>query len=279
MCRYCVEYGGGTKWYLNPDNYRDELYTSGAHEATVKMQSGVQKNSFDVGAMSIADESSPDLYYTDSLSVGMEQMIGHGGQVVPLEDALRIIDICKGPFFLIHCCCRRYFGRTDVLRCLRLWEGEIETALKERPWEKDSKILSKEEAKEFEIDCDKKGFLHSIWHAAVDTDGILPLILCHCTATDCIPTKFRLSYGVMNAQRKGEYVAEVDLAKCKEGCKEYPVCMQRCQFGAMKYAPVEHVMYIDLQACFGCGLCRPACPYGAIKLVDRSSYPSLVDNW
>lgn len=26
MCRYCVEYGKGTKRYLNPDNYDPELY-------------------------------------------------------------------------------------------------------------------------------------------------------------------------------------------------------------------------------------------------------------
>jgi len=83
----------------------------------------------------------------------------------------------------------------------------------------------------------------------------------------------------MNAQRKGEYVSVVDPVKCREGCKDYPVCMPRCQFGAMRYSPADHVVYIDPQACFGCGLCRAACNYGAIRLVDRLSFPSLVDTW
>ena len=278
MCRYCVEYGGGSKWYLNPDNYRDELYTAEIHENTVRMLGGARKNSFEVGAMSNVDFMAPDLYYSNNLSIALEQVTAHGGQIVPLEDALKIIDLCKEPFLLAHCACRRYFGRKDVIRCMYFWPT-VETALRERPWEKESKVISKEEAKEFERECDKKGFLHSIWHAGVNSDGIPPIVMCHCTATDCIPTKFRLSYGVTNGQRKGEYVAMVDPIKCKEGCKDYPVCMQRCQFGAMRYSPADRVLYIDPQACFGCGLCRAACPHGAIKLVDRLSFPSLVDNW
>lgn len=278
MCRYCVEYGGGTKWYLNPDNYRDELFTAEIHENTVRMLGTALKNTMECGAFAIVDDSAPDLYYSDSLSMGLEQIVAHGGQIVPLEDALKIIDLCKEPFLLMHCACRRYFGKTDVVRCFYMWPT-VETSLKERPWEKEARAISKEEAKQLEREFDKKGFLHSVFHAGVNKDGIPPIAMCHCTSTDCIATRLRLSYGVVNAQRKGEYVAEVDPVKCKEGCKEYPVCMQRCQFGAMRYSPVDRIMYIDPQACFGCGLCREACAYGAIKLVDRLSYPSLADNW
>jgi len=278
MCRYCVEYGGGTKWYLNPDNYNDELFKGEVHKNTTWMLGGVMKNTFEVSAMANADFMTPDLYQAESMSLALERVTAHGGQIVPLEDALKIIDLCNGPFLLAHCACRRYFGRKDVIRCLYFWPT-VETGLKERPWENESRVVSKEEAKELEREFDKKGFLHSIWHAGVDSDGIPPIVICHCTATDCLPTKFRVSYGITNAQRKGEYVSEADPVKCSDGCKEYPACMQRCQFGAMKYSPADRIVYIDPQQCFGCGLCRSACRQGAIRLVDRLSYPSLVDNW
>jgi hypothetical protein len=32
MCRYCVEYGNGTKWYLNPKNYTADIMTATPHE-------------------------------------------------------------------------------------------------------------------------------------------------------------------------------------------------------------------------------------------------------
>lgn len=98
MCRYCVEYGGGSKWYLNPDNYRDELYTAEIHENTVRMLGGARKNTFEVGAMANVDFMAPDLYYSNSLSMALEQVTAHGGQIVPLEDALKIIDFAKNLF-------------------------------------------------------------------------------------------------------------------------------------------------------------------------------------
>ena len=278
MCKYCTEYGDGDKWYLNPANYRDELFSAEIHEGTVKMLGGAGKNTFEVGAMAQTDIIASDLFNTGYLNMGVENMTAHGGQIVPLEDALKILDLCQEPFLLMHCGCRRYFGRSDVKRCLFFWPI-VKTAIKERPWEKDTEILTKEEAKSFERDCDKKGFLHSIWHAGVNSDGIPPIVMCHCTATDCVPTKFRIDYGIMNSQRKGEYVSIIDPQRCKDGCASYPACQHRCQFGAMKYSPVDKIMYIDPQLCFGCGLCRPACPKGAIHLAKRTTFPSLVDNW
>ena len=278
MCKYCTEYGDGNKWYLNPANYHDELFSAEIHEGTVKMLGGAGKNTFEVGAMAQTDVIASDLFNTGYLNMAVENMTAHGGQIVPLEDALKILDLCQEPFLLMHCGCRRYFGRSDVKRCLFFWPV-AKTAIKERPWEKDTEILTKEEAKNFERDCDKKGFLHSIWHAGVNSDGIPPIVMCHCTATDCVPTKFRIDYGIMNSQRKGEYVSIVDPLRCKDGCKSYPACQHRCQFGAMKYSPVDKIMYIDPQLCFGCGLCRSACSKGAIHLANRTTFPSLVDNW
>jgi formate hydrogenlyase subunit 6/NADH:ubiquinone oxidoreductase subunit I len=36
---------------------------------------------------------------------------------------------------------------------------------------------------------------------------------------------------------------------------------------------------LDMKKCFGCGLCRNACPAGAIKLVPRAEVPAVRNLW
>jgi len=279
MCRYCVEYGKGTKWYLNPDNYNPDLYEAPGHAVSFNMLSGADKNTFELGAARDLEPLLPDYNFPGEFNVALATVTQHQGQVVPLEDALKIIDLVQGDrFALMHCSCRRYFGHKDVYSCL-FFEPAVDKILEERPWETDTKVLTKEEAKAFEIEMDKKGLTHSIWDAGLDADGKPPIVMCHCLSTDCMPTRIRVHYGVTNAQRKGEYVARVDREKCSAGCKSFPVCMPRCTFGAMMRSPTDNLTSINISNCFGCGLCRSVCPTQAITLIPRTSFPGLVDTW
>ena len=279
MCRYCTEYGNGTKWYLNPDNHRPELMEKPGHNHAFMMLSGADKNSFEVGQTANYEVLTTDFNKTAGMGPMMERVSQHQGQVLPLEDAIQVLEMSPGGrFILMHCACRRYFGHEDFYSCL-FFEPVIERALAERPWETDSKILSKEEAIEFEKEMDRKGLVHSLWDAGVDTDGKPPIVMCHCLETDCMPTRVRSYFGVPNSQMNSEYVAVVEGAKCREGCQNKPACMHRCPFGAMRYSPLQQVLSINISQCFGCGLCRRVCPTQAISLVDRVSFPALVDVW
>lgn len=279
MCRYCVEYGNGTKWYLNPDNYNPELFQATGHNTSWDMLSGVHKNNFEVGAFADAEDNLPDYNFSADFNVALEKITQHQGQVLPLEDALKVIDMTPGDrFLLMHCACRRYFGHKDILSCL-FFDPVVDRALEQRPWETDSKILNREEAREFEKKMDRLGLVHSLWDAGVDTDGKPPIVMCHCLETDCMPTRLRGHFGITNAQRKGEYVSAIDRKKCADGCKNAPACLPRCPFGAMRYSPLEKVASVNVSHCFGCGLCRSVCPTSAIRLVDRTTYPALVDVW
>jgi Pyruvate/2-oxoacid:ferredoxin oxidoreductase delta subunit len=279
MCRYCVEYGKGTKWYLNPDNYRADLFQAPGHNTSFDMLSGTYKNNFEVGAAADSEANLPDYNFGGAFNIALENITQHQGQVVPLEDALKIIDLAYGDrFILMHCACRRYFGHKDVYSCL-FFDPVVDRVLGQRPWETDSRVISREEAREFETEMDSLGLVHSIWDAGVDTDGKPPIVMCHCLETDCMPTRIRAHFGIINAQRKGEYVAVIDRKQCAEGCTKMPVCLPRCPFGAMRYSPLDQVASVNISRCFGCGLCRSACPTSAIKLVDRITYPALVDVW
>jgi heterodisulfide reductase subunit A-like polyferredoxin len=74
---------------------------------------------------------------------------------------------------------------------------------------------------------------------------------------------------------KGHHVAMVDFDVCN-GCN---ICVQRCQFGALKMNVTLDKANIDQMRCFGCGLCETACPRGAISLVAKSEIPALREVW
>ena len=57
------------------------------------------------------------------------------------------------------------------------------------------------------------------------------------------------------------------------------VCVQRCQFGAIKFEVTQGKTNIDHMRCFGCGLCETGCPSKAIELKDRESMPGLKEMW
>ncbi len=277
MCRYCVEYGNGTKWYLNPDNYRKELLAEPGHKEGFEGLMGVNRNIYEWGGCDQLDDMLTDIKVMGpSLNPHFEAVHQHAGQVIPLEDAIKIIEIAPGErMFLQHCGCRRYIGHTDFLGCM-FFDTAMDKTLEERPWEKDSKILTKQEAIDYEKEVDKMGLVHSIFHVGVSEKGAAPLTLCHCNESTCEGAKVRVYYGG-NTYRKGEYVAKVDRDKC-QGCKTAP-CMKRCNFGGLTYDVLGNVVNVNIMRCFGCGLCRRACPNGALSLVDRLSYPALADEW
>jgi NAD-dependent dihydropyrimidine dehydrogenase PreA subunit len=153
-----------------------------------------------------------------------------------------------------------------------------ERILEERPWE-DNRRISKDEARQVCRDAYKKGLVISIFDCGTDSDGKFPLNFCFCNAFDCQAYKARAYRGATVEFNKGESVCVVDPVKCAAGCKNEAPCIMKCQYGGIQYSPLRDVVTINQFFCFGFGLCRTACKYGALKLVDRLSFPSLVDVW
>ncbi len=63
---------------------------------------------------------------------------------------------------------------------------------------------------------------------------------------------------------------EIDKSKCEQ-CKERP-CLQACPVEAVHEIPPEKYIEID-DKCFGCVLCREACPYDAIRMETTLAEP------
>jgi len=277
MCKYCVEYGNGTKWYLNPENYNPEILNNPGHIVGYSNLTGTSRNSYEWGEGEM--QQPVELFNEPYLNYAVDTMLQQAGQVISLEEAMQVIDVAPGDRFLLqHCGCRRYFGFGDFYGCM-FFDTFIERTKEERPWETDSKIISKDEARQLCRDYYAKGLVISIFDCGTDTDGKTPLNLCFCNAFDCQAYKARQYRGATAEFNKGESVAVVDPKKCAKGCKNEAPCIMKCQYGAIQYSPLKDIVTVNQFQCFGCGLCRTACKYGALKLVDRMTFPALVDVW
>jgi ferredoxin len=187
-----------------------------------------------------------------------QSKIEHFGQVLPIEDVEKVIDMVDS-ITRMPCGCRfRTTGKTDKRYCFGLGMDKW-GILGKYPAEASSlEVLDKAEAKKHFRKFDQEGLLHSIW------TGVTPYVvgMCNCDH-DCGAYKGYIEMrGAANFFR-AEYVCQVDWDQCT-GCKE---CMSQCQFGAQFYSSALGKVYIDPGRCFGCGVCRAECANDAIRVL------------
>jgi ferredoxin len=306
MCEFCTEHGEGKKWYLHMKNYADallyeELSSSQKDitEATTRAE-WIERlfKSFVVPAIGglsrTQDESqgvppSPEVPETQSQELALQESfraakdqvdtgedeivarrkIEHFGQVLPIEDVEAVIDRVDS-ITRLPCGCRFIStGKTDKRYCFGLGLDSM-GILGEYPDAASSlEVLDKEEAKRIVREYDEEGLMHSVWtHVTPYVGG-----LCNCDR-DCMAYNGYVE-GRTPSFFRAEYICQIDWDLCT-GCKS---CMSQCQFGAQFYSSGLSRVYIDPTICFGCGVCRAACPNDAITLVPRQKNPQAADVW
>ena len=224
MCRLCVKYGDGTKWYLNPKNYSDEVIHGELTKLKIEdtmvgpllgitgtireIMSSAQRFKYEIGLGEYIDLVFQDLDddMARTFREGFPDLLDKAGslQVVPLEDAEKIIDLTKGDILLNPCFCRKYYGGKEK-SCEMVFGSVAEGRLKNMPWF-GGKMISKEVAKNMLRELDKDGLFHGVlWLPAP-----IPGQICNCEYPYCIALRARLHYNIVDAYRKGEYVSLVD---------------------------------------------------------------------
>ncbi len=111
MCEWCMQHGDGKKWYLNIKNYsKDFLKDKAAVEA---WNLYLQNMETFVGMSPQANVGLSDIKNDEDYSKAVEgmklmygAMIPHRGQVIPIEDVMKVIDL-TGPIAKVSCACRR----------------------------------------------------------------------------------------------------------------------------------------------------------------------------
>ena len=127
--------------------------------------------------------------------------------------------------------------------------------------------LTKEEAIQLLRWADKKGLMHtadSEWRER----GLHAI--CNCCACDCYPFRAAQELGTKGVWPKSHYIAQYN----RERCNHCGACVKRCHFEAFYHdgsiievnGKSRKGVAVDLEKCWGCGLCANSCPEGAIEM-------------
>jgi len=284
MCQFCTKHGEGKKWYLQMKNYSEELlHEELAHpvKETVSVSTRAEwiQGFFEnfvmpaiTGRSEEQEEPPPELYHIQPSEdeILERRQVTHFGQVLPIEDVEEVIDRVDS-ITRLPCGCRFIStGKTDKRYCFGLGIDRTGILGKFPDAASSLEVLDKDEAKRIVREYDEEGLIHSIW------TGVTPHIIgfCNCDR-DCMAYKGYIEKRGIPSFFRAEYVCQVDWDLCT-GCKS---CMSQCQFGAEFYSSALGKVYIDPGRCFGCGVCRAACPDDAIELVPREEVPEAADLW
>jgi len=277
-------YGEGQLWYLNPKNYGRQLYRRklpGGEKFVPEAISYRAKRQelFNVFAKALneKDEKTVNEYRGIINKLYQEN---EPCQVLPLQDAYKVAELSH-PITSMSCVCRKTIRATDERNkdeysCTGLGVGMLKWERWPERYRGGVHFMPLDEAKAWLKKWNDKGMVQMIMVYGTSTTGG-PYVggVCNCDYPDCIPIRHRVDYGLTYNLLKAHWVAIVDYDECT-GCG---TCVQRCQFGAIKFEVTTDKTNIDMFKCFGCGVCETGCPTGAIRLEPRDKFPSLREEW
>jgi ferredoxin len=281
MCEFCLKHAEGKKWYLQAENYSEDLL------------SDIRRREFVENFFEHAEDLGRDTARLEKLSKApafikaiMRRVItgrmkkNHYGQVVPIEEVEEILGFVNS-VVRVACICRHVVLGEEKRYCYGISMGPdggrmgeimrgLETGFLSGPDTSRMETLSKEEAVSALRDHEIEGLCHTVWTFKTPFIGGI----CNCDRADCLAMRCTVTHDIPIMFR-GEYVAEVDPELCV-GCRQ---CMRVCQFGAITYSAATEKAVIDQRDCYGCGVCRAVCKKDAILLRDRSDVPVAADLW
>jgi ferredoxin len=281
MCEFCLKHGEGRKWYLEANNYSDDLLSDVRRRGMIEEFFSTPK------ALESEVESLEGLKRAPAFFRAVVTRIAqnkakktHYGQVVPLEDVEQIFEMVNS-VIRVACICRHITVGEEKRYCYGISMspdgGELGKMLRgldnsflRGPDSVGIESVSKQEAISAFRDHEHEGLCHTIWTFRAPFIGGV----CNCDRSDCLAMRCTVSEG-FPVMFRAEYVASVDRDACN-GCRQ---CMRVCQFGAIGYSASNKKVAIDSSQCYGCGICRSVCSTDAIRLEDRASVPMVANIW
>ncbi len=261
MCEFCTRHGEGKKWYENMENYSKEVFSRvNSKDNLRKYLRGFRKRlSFLPYTAYRVKKLFPGLY--DSLvypRVTSHLKKTHFGQVVPLEDAFNIVERVHS-IVRLPCVCRKVTRGKEYRYCLGVGM-DLREYVQDVPDFQNFDLISREKAKKLLNYLEGEGMVHSIWTFGTPFIGAI----CNCDR-DCMAYNVQVKFDIAKAMWKGEYVAQIDPFLCN-GCRQ---CMKQCIFQGVEYDMREEKCRVNIQKCYGCGICRKVCKKEALNLQDR----------
>lgn len=280
MCEFCVKHGEGEKWYLNAENYSDDLLSDMRRRRLIEDflsdTDGLARASKYLEIIGRAPRLLKDIV---GRIVTRKMKKNHFGQVVPIEDIEKIFGFVNS-IVRVACVCRHVTLGKEKRYCYAVSLGPgggrladivrgIDDSYINGPDASDNELLTKDDAMAALRAHEEEGLCHSVW--TFKTPFIAAI--CNCGRSDCLAMR-TVAHGIPLMFR-AEYVAEVSPDVCA-GCR---ACLAVCQFDAVTYDVRTGSAAIDQRKCYGCGVCRTVCAKGAIRLKERGSVPAAANIW
>jgi Pyruvate/2-oxoacid:ferredoxin oxidoreductase delta subunit len=277
MCEFCKEHGEGKKWYLNVKNYghdllsdikRKDLIHNFYHSIIDKGINGLQRLE-----KTFAGGKKVPQFLKDRFAKNNKEV--HYGQVIPIEDVRTIFEMSSS-VARIACGCRWAAGKKEERCCFGItldpkpWYKEFDTDYFGKPELAQHEVMSAQAAMEEIERFDRQGLIHSVW------TFMTPFIggICNCDIEGCLAMRSTHGLGLPMMFR-AEYIAEINAAACS-GCRK---CEKLCPVKAIDNDGTAKKCIVDKTKCYGCGVCRSACSFNAVKLLARDSDPVAANLW
>jgi Pyruvate/2-oxoacid:ferredoxin oxidoreductase delta subunit len=281
MCEFCLKHGEGKKWYLQAENYSEDLLSDIRRRRFIgEFFSDTGATEGSVERMSKLDKAPRFVKALIRPLITRKMKKEHFGQVVPIEEVEQIFGFVNS-IVRVACICRKITLGEEKRYCYAISMGpnggklvEILSGLEQSflngPDTQGFETLTKDDAIAAFHNHEHEGLCHSVWTFRAPFIGGI----CNCDRADCLAMRTTLSNAIPIMFR-AEYVAEVDAEACV-GCRE---CMRVCQFGAITYSASNEKAVIDQRWCYGCGVCRSVCKQDAIRLEERAKVPVAANLW
>ena len=194
------------------------------------------------------------------------QKAHHFGQVIPIEDVERILDLANS-IVRLACICRLNTVGPEQRYCygisLGTDGGELSKLLRSLdvsyltgPDTAGLELMPKEMVLANFREYERRGLIHTVWTFETPFIGGL----CNCNSRDCMAMR-AASHGVTPFFR-----AEYDLVVEEDKCQGCGACLKVCSFDALRMD--GRCVRVNPMKCYGCGVCRSVCPTGALVLRD-----------
>ncbi|MBI4334255.1 MAG: 4Fe-4S binding protein [Chloroflexi bacterium] len=266
MCEFCTRHGEGQKWYLTMSNYSRELWEQkGREDFTEHFMARFEEQYGKSVATLDRIANKPVLGRIVRRMVTRRQKTEHWGQIVPIEDAERILDM-QDSVVRLPCVCRQVTTGRQERYCFGLGIDPSGFLGEYPDYSHSLEVLGKDESRKLLRLFDKQGLVHSIWTFKTPYIGGI----CNCDQ-DCVAYRLNVKSKLMKNMFRAEYVGLVDWDLCN-GCKK---CLLQCQFGAIHHSVTMKRVTIDTMQCYGCGVCRTVCDKEAIRLKARTDFARL----
>ena len=124
--------------------------------------------------------------------------------------------------------------------------------------------VSKAEARQILVDCEKKGCVHQVFHYACNMDEETTAI-CNCD-TQCCEMLGSYTRGGMQPLYMRAHAKPVIVHP--ENCNGCNICNHFCPTVATGFNAQTGKVFVEYQRCIGCGVCVTKCPKDVREMVD-----------